>query len=163
MESDHPQSRRRRKRADLRLRKVELLGRYSNHDIASQLRQVLAGQKSDRPPARTTRSLRKKQIQHRLEPEEVDQLLECYRAGAKINELATEFAINRNTVMKHVERAGAPRRRGVIVERLDEARRLYEQGWSLAKIGQHYGVDPNTVWYTFRKMGVPRRDSHGRC
>jgi DNA-directed RNA polymerase specialized sigma24 family protein len=128
----------------------------------SHLRQVLAGQKPGRPPARTTRSLRKKQVQHRLETEEVDQLLERYRAGIKIKELAAEFGIARTTVMKHVERAGAPRRRNLIREHLEEAHRLYDQGWSLAKIAEHFGVDPGTVGYTFRKAGIPRRDTHGR-
>jgi AraC-like DNA-binding protein len=141
---------------------VELLGRYSNHDIMSRLRQVLADQKPGRPPARTTRSLHKKQAQHRLDAEEVDRLLERYRAGTKINALASEFQISRTTVMKHVERAGAPRRRGVILEHLDEARRLYESGWSLAKVGEHFGVDASTVGYTFRKSEVPRHDPHGR-
>jgi hypothetical protein len=143
-------------------RLVGLLGRYSNHDIMSHLRQVLAGQKPDRPPARTTRSLRKGQVQHRLDAEEVDKMLERYRAGAEINALATEFGINRTTVMKHVERAGAPRRRNLVRDHLDEARRLYDRGWSLAKVAQHFGVDPGTVGYTFRKAGIPRRDTRGR-
>ena len=108
---------------------VELLGRYSNQEIVTRLQGVLAGQKPDRLPARTTRSLRTKQVQHRLEPEKVDQLLERYGAGTKINDLAAEFGISRTTVMKHVERAGAPRRRNLVRDHLDEARRLYDDGW----------------------------------
>lgn len=92
----------------------------------------------------------------------MSKLIELYLAGKEINELAHQFEISRTTVMKHVERAGASRRRGVIVEHLDEARQLYEQGWSLTKVGQHFGVDASTVGYSFRKAGVPRRDSHGR-
>jgi AraC-like DNA-binding protein len=141
---------------------VELMGRYSNHDNVTTLQRILAGHERDRPPARTTRSPRQKQVQHRLEANEVDRLLDRYRAGAKINELATEFAINRNTVMKHVERAGAPRRRNLIRDHLDEARRLYDQGWSLAKVAEHFGVDPGTVGYAFSKAGIPRRDTHGQ-
>jgi AraC-like DNA-binding protein len=141
---------------------VELMGRYSNPDIVAKFQRILAGQVRGRPPARTTRSLRQKQAQHRLNPDEVDQLLQCYRAGTKIDDLAAEFAINRNTVMEHVRRAGAPRRRNIVLGRLDEARRLYEQGWSLARVAQQFGVDPGTVGYTFRKAGIPRRDTHGR-
>jgi hypothetical protein len=76
-------------------------------------------------------------------------MLDGYSTGTKINDLATEFGIARTTVMKHVERAGAPRRRNVVSERLDEARRLYDQGWSLAKVAEHFGVDPGTA---FRKV-----------
>jgi DNA invertase Pin-like site-specific DNA recombinase len=141
---------------------VELLGRYSNHDIMTHLRQVLADQKPGSPPGRTTRSPHKKQAQRRLDVEEVDRLLQHYRAGDRINDLAAEFGISRTTVMKHVERAGAPRRRNIIRDHLEDARRLYESGWSLARVGRHFGVDPATVGYAFRKASIPRRDTHGR-
>jgi hypothetical protein len=59
--------------------------------------------------------------------------------------------------MTHVERAGAPRRRNVLTDRLDEARQLYDQGWSSAKFGQHLEVNP-TLWHALRKAGVPMRD-----
>jgi hypothetical protein len=140
---------------------VELMGRYSNSDNAAKLQRILAGHKRARVPVRTTRSLRRKQVQHRLEREEVDQLLERYRAGTKISDLAVEFQITRTTVMKHVERAGAPRRRNLVRDHLDEARRLYDRGWSLARVGDHFGVDPNTVRYAFRKAGMSGRDAHG--
>ncbi|MDP9332218.1 MAG: hypothetical protein M3Q30_02730 [Actinomycetota bacterium] len=134
---------------------MELLGRYSNQELqVEKLQRILSfpqtGQKRQAPR-------RPKQKQVRLSPTDVDHLIELYLAGKEINELAGQFDISRTTVMKHVERAGAPRRRGVIVDHLDEARRLYEKGWSLAKVGEHFGVDPNTVWYTFRKLGVARR------
>jgi len=64
--------------------------------------------------------------------------------------------------MKHVERAGAPRRRNLLSDRLDEARQLYDQDWSLAKIGRHLGVNASTVWRTFHKADIPTRDPHGR-
>ena len=66
------------------------------------------------------------------------------------------------TVMKHVERAGAPRRRHLLTDLLDEARQLYDQGWSLASIGTHFGVNASTVWHALRRAGVPMRDTHGR-
>jgi transposase-like protein len=97
-----------------------------------------------------------------LDPREVDQLLERYRAATKIVDLAIEFRISRTTVMKHVERAGDLRRRNLVRDHLDEARRLYDEGWSLARIGQHLGVNASTVWQTFRNAGVPMRDTRGR-
>jgi hypothetical protein len=81
------------------------------------------------PPTRQKpRPRRQKQKQVHLSSADVDRLIELYLAGKEINDLAREFEISRTTVMKHVERAGAPRRRGVIVEHFDEARKLYEQG-----------------------------------
>jgi transposase-like protein len=139
---------------------VELMGRYSNHDNMTALRHILAGQGSGRLPARTTGSLR--QIQHRLSADEVQRLIELYTHGELIKALAAQFHISRTTVMNHVERAGAPRRRNLLPHRLYEAQQLYDQGWSLARIGQHLEVNASTVWHALRKAGVPMRDTHGR-
>src|SRR5712692_4245015 len=98
--------------------RVELMGRYSNHDNVTTLQRILAGQERAQPPARTTRSLR--QIQHRLSTDEVQRLIELYTQGELIDALAAKFHISRTTVMKHVERAGAPRRRNLLTHRLDE-------------------------------------------
>ena len=129
---------------------MDLLGRYSNPgDLWPTLERLQAlprGRRSKAPR-------RAKQVQTRLSPTDVDRLIERYTTGATINDLAAEFSINRTTVMKHIERAGAPRRRGIVQAHIDDARRLYEQGWSLARIGRHLGVDPGTVWYTFNKPG----------
>jgi DNA invertase Pin-like site-specific DNA recombinase len=139
---------------------VELLGRYSNPDNVTTLQLIVAGQERDRPLARTTRSLR--QIQRRVSTDEVQRLIELYTQGELVDALAAKFHISRTTVMKHVARAGAPRRRNVLTERFDEARQLYDQGWSLASIGKHFGVNATTVWHALRKAGVPMRDTHGR-
>jgi transposase-like protein len=102
-------------------------------------------------------------VQTRLSPTDIERLVARYRTGTPINDLAAEFEINRTTVMKHIERMGAPRRRGVVLDHLDEARRLYEQGWSLARLGRHLGVDPGTVGYTFKNAGVPTRPRSGNA
>ena len=136
------------------------MGRYSNHDKVTTLQRILAGQERDHPPARTTRSLR--HIQNRLSTDEVQRLIELYTRGELINALVAKFHISRTTVMKHVERAGVPRRRNLLTERFDEARQLYDEGWSLAKIGKHFGVNASTVWHALRQAGVSMRDTHGR-
>jgi len=100
-------------------------------------------------------------VQTRLSSADIERLVARYLTGTAINDLADEFEINRTTVMKHIERAGAPRRRGVVLDHLDEARRLYEHGWSLARVRRHLGVDPGTVWYTFKNAGVPTRPRSG--
>jgi len=70
-------------------------------------------------------------------PTDIDRLIELYKTGIAINDLASEFGINRTTVMHHAERAGASRRQGIAERHLEEARRLYERGRSLAKVGRH--------------------------
>ena len=100
-------------------------------------------------------------MQTRLSPTDVEYLVERYMTGAKINDPAEAFKINRTTVMKHIDRSGAPRRRGIVLAHIDETRRLYEQGWSLARIGRHLGVDPVTVWHTFNTAGIPTRPRRG--
>ena len=131
---------------------VELLGRYSNPDNVAALPRILARQERDRPPARTTRSPR--QVHRRLTPDDIERLIHLYTQGELIDVLATQFHIHRMTVMKHVERAGAPRRQNLLTHRLDEAQQLYEQGWALARIGKHLDVNASTVWHAFRKAGV---------
>jgi len=135
------------------------MGRYSNPDNVTALQGILAGQKRDRPPARTTRSPR--QIHHRLTTDDTKRLIDLYTQGELIDDLVTQFHISRTTVMEHVERAGVPRR-NLLTRRLEEAQQLYDQGWSLARIGQHLGVNASTVWRTFRKAVLPMRDPHGR-
>jgi len=91
----------------------------------------------------------------------VQRLIQLYTQGELIDALAAQFH-SRTTVMKHVERAGVPRRRNLLTQRINEARQLYNQGWSLATIGQHLGVNASTVWHALRKAKVPMRDTHGR-
>jgi len=82
----------------------------------------------------------------------VQQLIDLYVQGERINALAAKFHISRTTVMKHVERASAPRRRNLLTDRLDKVRQLYDQGWSLARIGQQLGVvNASTAWHALRK------------
>ena len=78
---------------------VELLGRYSNQNIVTRLRQVLAGHGRDDPPVRPTRP---RQTQRRLSTDEIDDLVKRRLAGMLIDALATEFDVNRTTVMKHL-------------------------------------------------------------
>ncbi len=80
------------------------MGRYSNPDNVTRLQAILAGDSRDRPPGRTTRS---HQEQHRLNPDEIRELLARYASGMTINDLAAEFNISRTTVMEQAQRAGA--------------------------------------------------------
>jgi DNA-directed RNA polymerase specialized sigma24 family protein len=131
---------------------VELLGRYSNPDNVSKLSSILAGQGRDRPSGRSVRS---HQHQTRLNPDQTRALLEVYRQGVQIKDLATRFGVDRATVAAIARRAEAPKRYGIVD--VDVAIQLYEQGWSAATIGQHFGVSPDTVIRALRKAGVTMR------
>ena len=135
---------------------MELLGRNSNRKNVTRLLSILAGEGRDRPPARTTRSLR--QRQRRLTPEEIDVVVGRYEAGESANVLAREFGAHRTTIVGHLKRRGVSTRYKIIAEKdLAEAARLYAQGWSLARVGEHFGVGAHTVLNTFRTAGIATR------
>jgi len=101
--------------------------------------------------------------QRRLSPTAVADLVEAYRAGATISQLAIEFGVHRTTVAGHLDRHQVPRHR----ERtawdsgtLEEAAELYASGRSLADVADRFGIDAQTVANRFRRAGVavrPRR------
>ena len=87
---------------------VELLGRYSNHAdqgtrLASVLGIVLKRQKA--PISKP-----KKQVQRRLKPSEVEEVVIAYQAGSTLYELAERFRIHRVTVSHLLERHDIPTR-----------------------------------------------------
>lgn len=90
-------------------------------------------------------------------------LVDAYRAGATVYELAARFGIHRVTVSAHLHRQGVTvRRQGLDDEGVAHAIRLYEDGWSLTRIGGRLDVDPTTVWTALKAQGVTMRDTHGR-
>lgn len=107
------------------------------------------------PLARTPR-----QDQRRLSNNEIDSLIEQYRAGATQRELAKAWGIARNTVTLHLKRNGIATRRIVRKmndEQVAEAAHLYQSGQSLAELGDRYGVHHNTVWKELKQAGVRMR------
>ena len=50
-----------------------------------------------------------KQRQRRLQPDEIDQLVAAYQAGASTYGLADQFGITRHTVAAHLNRRGVER------------------------------------------------------
>ena len=104
-----------------------------------------------------------RQAQLRLEPAEVDRLVDQYRSGATVRELAAEFGVGRTTVSAHLERRGLPRRYNRLGgDALVEAGRLYRDGWSLARLGERYNVDAGTVRRALLKSGVQTRPRRGQ-
>ncbi len=96
-----------------------------------------------------------------LSPDEVMELVESYRRGAAVLELARRFGVHRHTVDRHLQRAGIVKRPMVRMgpELFAKAIELYEQGLSVAKVGKTLGVSASTVYSTFAREGVRMRAS----
>jgi hypothetical protein len=123
---------------------VDLLGRYSNLSHQGELLQCLVEMVPEGSPEPTLQTPR--QVQRRLRPAEVDELVSAYQAGSSVYELAKRHRIDRKTVSIILERQGVPRRYRLIEgEQLAEAIKAYESGDSLATIGSRMGVSPYTV------------------
>jgi len=104
-----------------------------------------------------------KSVFRRLEPNKVAQLVQGYVGGLRVDELASQFQVNKSTVIGHLDRAGVARRwRKLQPADVQEARRLYESGLSLAKVAGHFGVHASTVYSALRKATVQMRDTQGR-
>jgi transposase len=140
---------------------VELLKAYSNENIIlGRLQRLLELPQGREMSVRRPR----KQLQRRLPPEQVKNLLAAYQAGQSTNEVAASYGVHRTTVVNILNRHGVPFRvRGMPNKDLSEVIRLYESGWSLAKLGRHFGVTGhNTISNALRKAGVTIRPRRGR-
>jgi hypothetical protein len=93
------------------------------------------------------------------------ELLDDYRNGEKIVELASRFGINKPTMLHHVAAAGLPRRtdsRRWSSDDLGVASAMYQDGASLAVIGDRFDLGATTVWNRLRAAGVELRPRRGR-
>ena len=102
--------------------------------------------------------------QRRLSRADIDDLLDAYRAGVSINQLAVEFGIHRSTVAGHLDRHCVPRHSEQTAwdyDTLREAAELYATGLSLADVAHEFGVDAQTVANRFRRAGVAMRPRRG--
>lgn len=137
---------------------VELLGRYSNQ--SKWAKQVQTATSSQR---RVIEETRLRQLVRKLQPDQIDVLVEGYMDGATVYELADRFKISRQTVSVHLHRRGVTlRRQGLDDEQTAQAASLYEQGLSLASVATRFDVDHGTIWLALRTRGVRMRDTHGR-
>ena len=89
------------------------------------------------------------------------QLVEQYRAGKSVLELARQFKMHRQTVARHLKREGiAVRSQLKMTPRLTEqAERLYADGHTLTAIGVKLGVEASTVGKALKRTGVQLRPS----
>jgi DNA-directed RNA polymerase specialized sigma24 family protein len=137
---------------------VELLGRYASRGKwGKSVQEALDSRRIVTNTSTLSGRVR------RLGREQVAELVEGYRLGATVYELAERFEINRKTVSEHLHRQGVSmRRQGLSDHQSAEAAKLYGQGWPLARVARFYGVNTGTVWLALRDRGVAMRDTHGR-
>jgi len=83
----------------------QLIG--STHESIGNHRNEGSGDPGDSP--REEKGRLSNPPQRRLSPTDIDDLVNAYRAGATINQLAAEFSIHRTTVAEHLDRLGVPR------------------------------------------------------
>ena len=98
------------------------------------------------------------QRQTRLSEQERKRLVELYQDGWTVKKLVTKYGIHKDTVSRHLEAAGVPRRgwqRRLTDTQVEKASDLYtKEKWSLAKLGQHYGVSASTIRSELLRTGL---------
>ena len=102
--------------------------------------------------------------QRRLSPTDVDDLVNEYRAGTTITQLALQYGVHRTTVAAHLDHHHIPRHHERTTwddDTLREAAAQYATGLSLADVAAGYGIDAQTVANRFRRAGIPIRPRRG--
>jgi uncharacterized protein (DUF433 family) len=95
---------------------------------------------------------------------EVHDLVRFYEAGHSTLQSATEFGINRETVLEHLKRAAAARRpnaRKMNDEQVTQAAELYAANARLATVAKHFDVNAATIRSEFNQAGLPTRRRRG--
>jgi transposase-like protein len=99
-----------------------------------------------------------RQVQRRLPPEEIEELVASYLAGATALALASKHSIHRTTVLALLERHRVSRRGRVLTsEHVERAVSLYASGRSCASIGKELQVNPETIRQALLKAGLAMR------
>jgi hypothetical protein len=99
----------------------------------------------------------------RLDAQATAELIDAYKAGAKINDLARRFGVHRTTVTSLLLRHGIELRPvGMSPDQALDAARLYRDGWSLRRLGEKFGAADMTVRRYLLLAGVVMRSPHER-
>jgi len=99
-----------------------------------------------------------RQVQRRLPPAEIEELVAGYLAGATAVVLAAKHSIHRTTVLILLERHRVSRRGRVLnSDLIERAVSLYASGLSCASIGKELQVNSETVRQALLKAGIAMR------
>ncbi|RSM40180.1 hypothetical protein DMA12_27555 [Amycolatopsis balhimycina DSM 5908] len=93
-----------------------------------------------------------------LRPEEVDRLIEEFRTGASIRELAHTYRVYRTTIGQHLRARGIDTRPFTFLpEDVEDASQLYRDGWTLDQVALKYQVGNETIRARLVANGVTMR------
>lgn len=96
--------------------------------------------------------------QRRLGSARVEVLVQRYQQGETVRELARQFDINRDSVVRLLTEAGIDaHRQPLSAETLERARTLYEAGSSLSTAAKEVGIPRETLRRKLAAMGVAFR------
>lgn len=98
-------------------------------------------------------------MHRKLNPGEQAELISLYESGTSMLELTKKFECHRNTVVRHLEKAGVEVRpqKKMTPELVAQATALYEQGHSLAEVGRLLGLEASTIGKALKRAGVTLR------
>lgn len=142
---------------------VGVLGAYSKTKVTTgQVRSLLEKARAERLDREPT--VTKVRTPKELPGEVQSAIVDGYRSGASMKELARVFGVHRTTIRAALDRQGAPVREHAITSaQVATAARLYESGLSLAVVGEKLGFNAQTIATHLRRAGVSLRDPHGRA
>lgn len=114
------------------------------------------------PQAVSGRRGRKPQLH--LPIEQQLEVVELYKAGVSVKEIAERFHIHRATVSEICKRRRVPLRnesRGLTREQVQGAALRYVQGASLATVAKEFGSTPTTIRTALMAAGIEMRPARG--
>ena len=103
------------------------------------------------------------QPQKRLNSAEIAKIIDSYKSGQTVYELAETFGCHRVTISSQLKANGIKlRRSSPSEEQIDQMVRLYITGLSMKNVGERVGMSAATVMRSLCRRGVETRDPHGR-
>jgi transposase-like protein len=110
------------------------------------------------PVERVDAPNRSHRISARLSPEELDDIVEAYAAGAPAAAVAAEFGVSESAVKRLVrQRGGEIRLQPLPHDIIDKAAALYKSGMSVQAVADQLRVPKSTLLRTLKKHGVQMR------
>lgn len=99
--------------------------------------------------------------QRRLAPQQIEELVQLFKAGKNTVELASHFRCSRSTVSKHIRKSGlSAREKRFSQADLIRMQQLYESGFSFDKVGDAFHTSGTTVTKYLRGRDVRIRGRH---
>jgi hypothetical protein len=104
------------------------------------------------------------QPNHKLQPAEIDQLVELYASGLDLTKLGRRFHVHRQTARSHLLRCGVelrPQWQSLSGRQVRDLVALYESGLSTYQLGARFERNPNTIRRVLLAAGVRMRSRGG--